>query len=114
MALNEAVTLTNSVPPTQSGGTTKWKIGSVELNRHAVWTVNSGWYCDPTRAEVAVRYLGDTKDAVVRGIWDDSTDPTGYTLMDTLNTINLSTKSLVKRTLEEGQKIGYIGSGSIL
>lgn len=33
MPLNEQVTLVNSVPPVQTGGTTKWQVGAITLDR---------------------------------------------------------------------------------
>lgn len=44
---------------------------------------------------------------------DHPSQPTGATLINTLNNANLSTKSLVKRALERLQADGYIPAGTI-
>ena len=42
-----------------------------------------------------------------------SSQPSGATLLNQLNTVNLSTTSLVKRILQRLQTDGYIGAGSV-
>jgi hypothetical protein len=75
--------------------------------------------------------LIDLDERAVRIVWTDNTgergsaqyttpapmdhpsQPTGQTLITTLNTANLSTNSLVKRVLQRLQTDGYLPTGSV-
>lgn len=62
------------------------------------------------RVEIHWREVGG---AVRQATYDDSTSPTGAQLLTALNTANLTSNSLIKRTLARLQADGHIGAGAI-
>jgi hypothetical protein len=67
---------------------------------------------------ITIQWLGTNNEAgsavyPTPGPADHPAQPTGATLLNQLNTANLSTKSLVKRVLERLQTDGYLPAGTI-
>lgn len=66
---------------------------------------------------VLVQWLGENGEAGSAAYPtpppNGSSQPSGQTLISTLNTANLTTVSLAKRVLQRIQTDGYVGAGSV-
>jgi hypothetical protein len=73
---------------------------------------------DIEQKAITVQWLGTNNEAgsavyPTPAPADHPSQPTGATLLNSLNNANLSTKSLVKRVLERLQTDGYLPAGTI-
>lgn len=98
--MSEVITLTTPLPkPTQT---------LVKLDRLTI---------DVTSKSVLIQWLGDNGEigsaAYPTPAPAGSSQPSGQTLISTLNTSNFTTTSLAKRVLQRLQTDGYVGAGSV-
>lgn len=98
--MSESITLTTPVvKPSQTG---------IVIDRITI---------DVTAKSVLIQWLGNNGEAGSAAYPtpapQGSVQPTGATIITTLNTANLSANSLVKRVLQRLQTDGYLAAGNV-